>query len=75
MPTASRTNNRKSVATWSLRLRPVCSFPAAAPIFGSQCRFDEGMDIFVGSGLDLIRSVFGEDLLQTLINGFPFVLT
>ena len=33
------------------------------------------MDIFIGSGLDLIRSVFGEDLLQALINGFPFVLT
>ena len=57
-----------------MRLRPVCSFPAAAPIFGSQRRFDEGVDIFVGSGLDLIRSVFGENLLEALINGFPFFL-
>lgn len=50
-------------------------FSRSRAYFGSQCRFDEGMDIFIGSGLDLIRSVFGEDLLQALINGFPFVLT
>ena len=35
---ASRTHSRKSVATWSLRERAVCSRPAAAPI-SSPSRF------------------------------------
>ena len=31
-PIVRQTNSLKSVATWSLRLRPVCSLPAASPI-------------------------------------------
>ena len=32
MPTWSRSQSRTSVATWSLRLRPVCSLPATGPM-------------------------------------------
>src|SRR4051794_6425836 len=50
-------------------------FSGSRAYFGSQSRFDEGMDILIGSGLNLFRSVFAEKLLQALINGVPFLLS
>ena len=43
---ASRTQRRKSVATWSLRERAVCSRPAASPISSASRAFDVHVDVF-----------------------------
>ena len=43
-----RTQSRRSIATWSLRLRPVCSFaPAGAGELGDPA-LDRGVDVLVG---------------------------
>ena len=43
---ASRTQSRKSVATWSLRERAVCSRPAAGPISSASRALDVHVDVF-----------------------------
>ena len=45
-PQASRTHSRKSVTTWSLRERAVCSRPAAGPDDLGQPRLDVQVDVF-----------------------------
>ena len=40
------THRRKSVATWSLRERAVCSRPAAGPISSREPRLDVHVDVF-----------------------------
>ena len=42
---ASRTQRRKSTATWSLRERAVCSRPAAGPTISLKPAFDVHMDV------------------------------
>src|SRR4051812_32915414 len=37
-------------------------------------RFNEGMNIFVRSGLHLLGTIFGKDLFEALIDGLPFLL-
>ena len=43
-----RRNRRSSVATWSLRLRPVCSFAPALPGELGDPPLDRGVDVLVG---------------------------
>ena len=43
-----RRKSRRSSATWSLRLRPVCSFAPVAPGDLGDAALDRGVDVFVG---------------------------
>ena len=44
-------------------------FSAAAPIFGSQRRLDESMNIFIGRRFHLVGRVFRENLLKASVDG------
>ena len=66
---ASRTHSRKSVATWSLRERAVCSRPAAGPISSarrcSTCHVDVLERRVLG---DAVALIFGRDPVEPLVD-------
>jgi len=49
-------------------------FQCCGTDLGGKCGFDEGMNVFVRRCLDLVQRVVGENLLQALVDGFPFFL-
>ena len=77
-----RSHKRKSVATWSLRLRPVWSFPAASPI--TILAVDDDPLVLANTaalaedlGHTVIKAASGQDALDLLSDcpGLDLVIT